>query len=99
METLKKIVENNPFLDHKDNSFLHVTLLANEPKQFDQQIFSDKKLPNEKFVFNKNVVYLYCPNGYGQTKLTNNFFENKVKVSATTRNWKTTNELLKIALQ
>ncbi len=33
-------------------------------------------------------VYLYCPNGYGKTKLNNNFLEKKLKVFATTRNWK-----------
>ena len=35
--------------------------------------------------------------GSAQTKLNNNFLENKLKVKATTRNWKTTNELLKLA--
>ena len=39
----------------------------------------------------------YCLNGYGNTKLSNNFFENKLKVVPTTRNWKTTNELFNIA--
>ncbi len=29
--------------------------------------------------------------------MNNNFLETKVKVKATTRNWKTTNELLKLA--
>jgi uncharacterized protein (DUF1697 family) len=41
-------------------------------------------------------VYLHCPKGYGNTKLNNTFFENKLKVTATTRNWKTSNELVKI---
>jgi uncharacterized protein (DUF1697 family) len=35
--------------------------------------------------------------GYGNTKLSNIFFENKLKVTATTRNWKTINELVYIA--
>ena len=33
-------------------------------------------------------VYLYCPDGYGKTKLNNNFLEKKLKVGATTRAWK-----------
>ncbi len=41
-------------------------------------------------------VYLFCPNGYGNTKLTNTFFEKKLKLQATTRNWKTILELIKM---
>ena len=98
-ERLQHIIANNPFADHKDSTHLHVTFLMDEPKQFDQQIVGDKKSSNEEFHFSKDVIYLYCPNGYGQTKLTNNFFESKLKTTATTRNWKTTNELLKLATQ
>lgn len=43
----------------------------------------------EKLVIENQSVYLYCPKGYGISKLSNNFIENKLKVSATTRNWKT----------
>jgi uncharacterized protein (DUF1697 family) len=45
----------------------------------------------------EDAIYLYCPNGYSNSKLTNSFLENKLKVSATTRNWNTTLELLKMA--
>ena len=47
--------------------------------------------------FAEKAVYLYCPDGYSKSKLTNSFFENKLKVTATTRNWKTTTELVNIA--
>ncbi len=42
-------------------------------------------------------VYLYCPNGYGKTLLSNTFFEKQLKVRATTRNWKTVNTLYAMA--
>ena len=49
-------------------------------------------------VFPSNLEeLLYCPNGYGKTKLNNNYLESRLNVIATTRNWKTTNELFKIA--
>jgi uncharacterized protein (DUF1697 family) len=44
-------------------------------------------------------VYLYCPNGYGRTKYSNSFFEKKLNISATTRNWKTVNVLFEMANQ
>lgn len=99
LDTLKEIIANNPFVSTKDNAYLHVTFLAEEPKQYDQQILIDKAQADEEFLYSKSAINLYCPNGYGQTKLTNTFIENKLKVTATTRNWKTTNELLKIAMQ
>ena len=32
--------------------------------------------------------YIYCPNGFGKTKLYTNFFEKKMGVVGTARNWK-----------
>ncbi|MBF6596878.1 MAG: DUF1697 domain-containing protein [Fermentimonas sp.] len=98
-KTLETIIENNPFT--KDNSkepqFLHVTFLADNPAEFNKEKIVEKKQAGEELAFTQNAVYLYCPNGYGNTKLNNNFLENKLKVKATTRNWKTTNELLRLA--
>lgn len=98
-KTLKAIIENNPFASDnlKDKSFLHVSFLADSPAHFDKEGILEKKQPNEEIAFAEKAVYLYCPNGYGNTKLNNNFLENKLKVNATTRNWKTTNELLRLA--
>ncbi len=98
-KTLVKIIENNPFAknDLKETEFLHVTFLADIPPEFDKEKILEKKQLHEEIAFLPNAVYLYCPNGYGKTKLNNNFLENKLKVQATTRNWKTTNELLKLA--
>lgn len=99
VEWLKEIINQNPFAKdtQKDVSFLHVTFLADQPKEIDRKSIEDKKQSGEEIELAKNAVYLYCPNGYGKTKLNNNFLESKLKVKATTRNWKTVNELLKLA--
>lgn len=101
IDNLKQIIDNNPFLkdSDKDTTFLHVTFLSSKPQKFDFKTIEEKKLSGEEISFADNAVYLYCPNGYGKTKLNNSFLENKLKVGATTRNWKTTTELLKIAQQ
>jgi len=96
---LQTIVKNNPFLSDKSKkeSFLHITFLSAEPEKANiEKLNEGQNLPDE-FVLINSSVYLYCPNGYSNTKLSNNFFESKLKVVATTRNWKTTKELLKIA--
>lgn len=101
IDNLKQIIDRNPFLkdSDKDKTFLHVTFLATKPETFDRKTIEDKIRNEEEISFSDNAVYLYCPNGYGVSKLSNSFLETKLKVSATTRNWKTTNELLKIAQQ
>ena len=98
-DKLKRIIDNNPFVKDSSNNpaFMHVTFLWFLPQHYDLVSMKNKKQPEEKIAFFDNVVYLYCPNGYGKTKLTNNFIETKLKTGATTRNWKTANELLNIA--
>ena len=101
IDILKQITDNNPFLkdSDKDPTFLYVTFLTSKPDLYDYKQIEDKKQNGEEIFFSDHAVYLYCPNGYGRTKLNNNFLEAKLKVGATTRNWRTTNELLKIAQQ
>ncbi len=98
-ESLKKIIEENPFVKDpgKDMAFLHVTFLAEIPKPYDRESIEDKKQGDEEIRFSEKAIYLYCPHGYGRTKLNNNFLEKKLKVGATTRNWKTTLELARLA--
>jgi len=96
---LNAVLMNNPFLKKKDVDVtkLHVTFLSQIPEPQFVSILKDVSFPLDQFFLAKDTVYLYCPGGYGDTKLSNNFFENKLKVNATTRNWKTINELSKIA--
>ncbi|PQJ83013.1 DUF1697 domain-containing protein [Polaribacter glomeratus] len=43
-----------------------------------------------------DIVYLYCPTGFGNTKLTNNSIEKKLNVIATSRNLRTALKLLEL---
>ena len=42
------------------------------------------------------MIYLYCPTGYARTRLSNSFFERKLDMPVTTRNWNTVNALFKM---
>ncbi len=53
----------------------------------------------DEFIICGKEIYLFCPNGYGRTKFSNTFFERKLGVSATTRNWKTVKALCEMAMQ
>lgn len=98
-DKLADIVENNPFKGDKtkDISSIYVTFLSHKIQGYEMGLFSEKIADGEEMSLTEDVVYLYCPKGYGQTKLTNSMFESKLGVGATTRNWKTTQKLLEMA--
>ncbi len=94
---LAEIVAGNPFLTKRseDPAKLHVTFFSRQPAGF--AALDNVSYPPDEFVPGNRAVYLFCPEGYGNTKLNNTFFETKLKVTATTRNWRTVLELLKMA--
>lgn len=84
------ILENNPYNDHKkDITKLHVTLLESLPDEKLLATTRDQKYQSDEFTISGKTIYLYCPDGYGMTKFSTMFFEKKLGVTATTRNWKT----------
>ena len=99
IDKLKSIINSNPFKDDpdKDEKFLHVSFLGSTPENYNEEAILSKRAGQEEIIITSEAVYLYCPHGYGTTKLNNNFLENKLNVPATTRNWKTTNALLALA--
>ncbi len=92
------VLNINPFLTKNDIdvSKLHVSFLSETPKQIDIDKIKILDYKPDEFIIIGKEVYVHCPNGYGNTKLTNTFFEKKLNLTATTRNWKTVNEIHKI---
>ena len=93
---LGKIIESKPF-PGKDATKLHVTFLSKRPANFPTDEIIRIKGDEEEFSISGKEIYLFLPHGYGTTKLSNNLFERKLNVSATTRNWNTVNTLYNIA--
>lgn len=75
----------------------YFTLLHTVPSTKDIAIVNNLELPNEHFVATENCVYIYPEKGYGKAKATNTFFEKKLNVVATTRNYKTIVKLLELS--
>ncbi len=95
-EELSDIVKKNPYFD-KDLSKVHVTFLSENQIKYSEEEILKAKDEMEEFQIVDKEIYLFLPNGSGRTKLTNNFFERKMGVKATTRNWNTTTKLLDIS--
>jgi uncharacterized protein (DUF1697 family) len=99
LKELNEITKRNPFLKDKaiDQSKLHVTFLSaipTIPGAAAARELEALATNGERFHILDQQIYLYCPGGYGKTKLSNNAIEKKLQVVATTRNWRTVNALL-----
>jgi uncharacterized protein (DUF1697 family) len=94
---LARIVAGNPFAARGNPSACHVTFLA-APAPPDRwtEIAADAGDPDE-FRSVGAEVFLFCADGYGRTRLTNAFFERRLSVAATTRNWRTVAALADLA--
>ena len=94
---LARVVAANPYADRVDDpTKLHVTFLAVKP---DAALV--RTLPNDdpsgEFRIVGREIFGYFPKGYGRTKLSKALFERKLKVAATTRNWRTVEKLAELA--
>lgn len=96
---IKDIFTYNPFLnrDKFDPSKMAVIFLYEEPSEDQQLKVKDIEYPPDQFQIIQKEIFIYCPNGFGKTKLYTNFFEKKMGVTGTARNWKTISTILNIA--
>jgi uncharacterized protein (DUF1697 family) len=100
VDEMKNTLAENPFIkENKDieTDKLHVTFLAEEPVKANLEAIKTLDYLPDRFIISGKEVFLYIPDKYGETKLSNKFFETKLKVSATTRNWNTVNKLVELA--
>ncbi len=92
-EQLQKIFNDCPFSEEKKvNSYF--AILSDIPNQDLVKEAYKKTYDNEEYVILNDCLYFYCANGYGNAKFNLSFFERKLKVSATSRNYKTIMKLL-----
>ncbi len=101
VEEIRKIISINPLLKEKNIYIdrLFVSFLSEIPNQLNLESIKMIDYSPDRFTIIGKEAFLYVPESYGETKLSNTFFENKLKVTATTRNWKTVNKLLEIAAE
>ena len=92
---MQQIIDANPFKKElaDEGDKIYVIFLAEEPAKANLEKMNSLSYQPEQFVISGTTIYFYCPNGYGNANLNNNLFENKLKVSATARNWRTVNVL------
>ncbi len=83
-----------PFVNSTDGTnIIYVTFLSEEPASLPLPAIERVKISGEEVRLCGRELFFYLPAGYARTRLSNTFFESKLKMSATTRNWRTVNKL------
>ena len=93
---LSEILSKCPFSDEKREKSYFI-LLKESPSQENIALTTGFSHPNEEFHIEEDCVYIYYALGAGKAKMGNNFFEKKLKVKATARNYRTMAKLLVMA--
>jgi uncharacterized protein (DUF1697 family) len=96
---LQEVLDDNPFQQGYDISRVFFVVFAQLPaaeniKELTAQDFGDEKLA---FTRTHDAAYMYIPGAYGRGRLSNNFLEKKLGVSATMRNFNTMSKLVEIS--
>ena len=95
-QELKFIFDNCPFSkETKVNSYF--IMLSEIPNKALMNEASKKIYPDDAYVILNDCIYLFCAKGYGRAKFNLSFFEKKLKVNATARNYKTMVKLLSLS--
>ena len=93
---LSKILSKGPFSDEKLEKSYFI-LLSEKPSSENIELTAGFSHPNEEFHIEEDCVYIYYSVGAGDAKMGTNFFEKKLKVNATARNYRTMTKLLEMA--
>lgn len=94
-DKVNKILRDCPFEETKKTE-AYFMLFAAPPKIELMEAIANLSYPEEEFVITPECVYIYYKNGAGKAKLNNNFFEKKLQVAATTRNYRTLVKLVEL---
>ena len=86
----RAVLKGNPFLaEGADVGSLHASFLASKPKAAAIAELDPNLSPGDEYRIVGDTIYIHCPNGLARTKLTNVYFDRKLKTVSTYRNWKT----------
>lgn len=98
-DELKTVVNRNPFKDQvmEDPMQPYVAFLSKKPETEALETLSSIDFGGDRFVNIDKTLYLFYAISAAKTKLSNVIIEKKLKLKATSRNWKTILKLIELA--
>ena len=97
LQEMETALQHNPFTENIEPNKLFFTFLNEEPSADLLADLSVIDFGKDQFKVIDKVLYFYLPEGMSNSKLNNNFFEKKLKVTATGRNLNTIHKLIDLA--
>ncbi len=94
---LVAVRDGNPFPDAPQEKWLHVAFLDRAPEQAAVDALDPNRGPGDRFAVRGRHIYLCYGNGSGNSKLTGDWFERQLGVTATARNWRTLKALIELS--
>ncbi len=92
---LADVIRRSPLPNGPENpSRFFVAFLSAAPEADATDAMESMSFDPDRIWISEAEAFLWCPAGAADTKLTNNFLEKRLKVTATSRNW---NTVLKLA--
>lgn len=97
-DELRDAAAGNPFPDARaDLQRVATAFLDSVPPADRVEGFDPDALAPDVCALDGREVHLFCPSGFGRTKLTNTYLERQLGVAATTRNWRTVTKLVELS--
>jgi len=94
-DELRSIAAANPFPGtESDPKTLHVVFLERAPSPDAVRGLDPDRSPPDRFSAGTREIYVHYPDGSGRSKLTLDYFERRLDVRGTARNWNTLVELI-----
>lgn len=99
LKELEFVSANNQFASETmpDDTQPYVAFLSEIPAESNMELLKSIDFGADRLIPIDRYLYLRYEHGAGTTKLTNVIIENKLKVRATSRNWKTVHKLIEMA--
>jgi len=94
---LERVVAANPLLDVAgEHARLIVTFLSQTPDRAAVSELAPADFEPDVFALGEREIYVWYPDGVRVTRLSNAFWERRLQVIATGRNWNTVTRLLQM---
>jgi uncharacterized protein (DUF1697 family) len=92
------LIKGNPYAKHaaKNPKSVHACICAGEPSASGLKALLTKTGGSETFTTGKTIIYLHTPDGFGTSKFAVGM-EKACGVSITARNWRTIEEIWRLA--
>lgn len=94
---LQKVLDENPFKESRDISRVFFVSFAHKPASHKIEKLQEEDFGDCQLKFGEDAAYMYIPGDASRSKLSNNFLEKKIDVSATMRNFNTMSRLIKMS--